>query len=395
MRFLAAKSARQGFTLIELLVVISIIAILIALLLPAVQQAREAARRTQCRTNLKQMALAVHTFHDKTGFLPPLRIGFDSNGVDYAGQTWAFLLLPLLDDGAAATVPDTASWQNTTYPVAAYPVKSSVQKIYTCPTRRSPQRQSLPAFSSANAAGAVGLPAGTTDYAANCGSLGTSQASFGGTTTGILPFSPQGNGMFVPAFVQEATSGTNPSTWVFRWSGRISMSGVTDGASNTLLFGEKGLGTNGLGNGGSATAAPADPSKSLGYLNNYTSSAGTGGSAYNVGAGTLGYGDGEAFNPVNSEWSYARTVNYCNNAAAASYPPIIADSHPSASPATGANMLALLRFGSAHGDLGHFAYADGRVGALNTLIDCASFTALHTRNQRDYVDQTKLGSGSN
>jgi prepilin-type N-terminal cleavage/methylation domain-containing protein len=55
---------KAGFTLIELLVVIAIIAVLIALLLPAVQAAREAARRTQCRSNLKQMALAGHNYHD-------------------------------------------------------------------------------------------------------------------------------------------------------------------------------------------------------------------------------------------------------------------------------------------------------------------------------------------
>ncbi|MBA4030152.1 MAG: hypothetical protein C0478_04555 [Planctomyces sp.] len=61
---------RRAFTLIELLVVISIIAVLIALLLPAVQQARESARRTQCRNNLKQLALAVHNFESTYGRLP-------------------------------------------------------------------------------------------------------------------------------------------------------------------------------------------------------------------------------------------------------------------------------------------------------------------------------------
>jgi prepilin-type N-terminal cleavage/methylation domain-containing protein/prepilin-type processing-associated H-X9-DG protein len=59
-----SERVRRGFTLIELLVVIAIIAILISLLLPAVQAAREAARRTQCRSNLKQWALAQHNYHD-------------------------------------------------------------------------------------------------------------------------------------------------------------------------------------------------------------------------------------------------------------------------------------------------------------------------------------------
>jgi len=65
------RQKRSGFTLIELLVVIAIIAVLIALLLPAVQAAREAARRSQCRNNLKQMALAEHNYHDVNSQFTP------------------------------------------------------------------------------------------------------------------------------------------------------------------------------------------------------------------------------------------------------------------------------------------------------------------------------------
>lgn len=97
---------QRGFTLIELLVVIAIIAILIALLLPAVQQAREAARRSQCKNNFKQVALALHNYHDVHNLFPPGTLQGNptsatcSNLGSVLGHGWSAFILPMLDQTA-------------------------------------------------------------------------------------------------------------------------------------------------------------------------------------------------------------------------------------------------------------------------------------------------------
>ena len=92
----ASRPARalSAFTLIELLVVIAIIAILMALLLPAVQAARESARRAQCLNNLKQVGVALHSYHDVFKCFPPGYITtYDNSGNDQGpGWGWAATL---------------------------------------------------------------------------------------------------------------------------------------------------------------------------------------------------------------------------------------------------------------------------------------------------------------
>jgi prepilin-type processing-associated H-X9-DG protein len=85
---------RPAFTIFELLVSIAIIAILIGLLLPAVQKIREAANRCTCQSSMKQLAMAVHAYHDQFSYFPPAR---DDPGFFTDRRGWMWRLLPFID----------------------------------------------------------------------------------------------------------------------------------------------------------------------------------------------------------------------------------------------------------------------------------------------------------
>ena len=89
---------RPALTLVEILVATAIIAILLGLTLSAVQQARAAAARTACANNLRQIALALHSYHGTAGRLPPgIRVRKDP----FPFMSWDTRLLPYLEHQAA------------------------------------------------------------------------------------------------------------------------------------------------------------------------------------------------------------------------------------------------------------------------------------------------------
>ena len=230
---------RSGFTLLELLVVIAIMGILVALLLPAVQQARAAARRVQCRSNLKQIGMALHLFHDAYGAFPPARLILDVprpfNPSQVPGldePAWPVRLLPFLEQSALHKMWDEYK------PYQENPAAARLQplSVFLCPDRHSvdtavcSDRQVTISYPCGCPGGSWLVPGGAVvDYVANHGDLspgavGNSKDFYwGGNGSGVVISSrPKGN-----------VHNIEPD-----WLDKVRLADVIDGTSNTLAVGE-------------------------------------------------------------------------------------------------------------------------------------------------------------
>ena len=144
-----------GFTLIELLVVIAIIAILASLLLPAVQQAREAARKTQCRNNLKQIALAHLNYESTFNCFPPRTI-YDAAGNKLTNSFT--LVLPFMEEADTyAQFNVFAAWcdnvNSNNFAVSKLPIKT-----FICPSAPGIGSRIVPDQAAVTGRGNTGAP---------------------------------------------------------------------------------------------------------------------------------------------------------------------------------------------------------------------------------------------
>lgn len=199
-------SRRRGFTLIELLVVIAIIAVLVALILPAVQQAREAARRTQCKNNLKQIALACHNYESAHQIFPSGLLNWPTppgqqNPPQFRSVSLFVMMLPMLEQG-----PLASAWNyNDPRLNVTSGLTASVLPVLLCPSDNMQKPISLQ-VTNFNPAG---------DFFAL-----TSYGGSGGTKS----FHPNRNVTRDGIFFINST---------------IRHRDITDGTSNTLFFGER------------------------------------------------------------------------------------------------------------------------------------------------------------
>ena len=219
------RKPRSGFTLIELLVVIAIIAVLIALLLPAVQSAREAARRSQCTNNLKQIALGALNYESTNGSFP---IGNRGLQLSYPGLPPCGIL-----DNSSYPIGHTAFVFILPYIEGAVHYNSyNIVRLYDSGSNLTGISTKVATYICPSDGEATPDPSGY--ISVTQGSYGTSRGlqetmAINWATTPTLP---DPNGLY------PGTCNQGPGDGMFsvEWSHKVSS--VTDGLSNTLLFGE-------------------------------------------------------------------------------------------------------------------------------------------------------------
>jgi prepilin-type N-terminal cleavage/methylation domain-containing protein len=226
-RFSPGAARRSGFTLIELLVVIAIIAILIGLLLPAVQKVREAAARIKCYNNLKQIGIALHSYHDSIGTLPSGHIELQVGGAYEYFACWSISILPYLEqDNLYRTYLDNPVVNQSPLNQAFCTTKLSV---YNCPSDIRVGFNYLPETLAPNGSGNSNTYYAASSYKAmtGIGDTGTTD-TFGGYWNEVqqaLAVHPNGKG----AFHGDGSSGLGPEKLVT----------IRDGLSNTIFVGER------------------------------------------------------------------------------------------------------------------------------------------------------------
>ncbi len=210
----------SGFTLVELLVVITIIGILIALLLPAVQSAREAARRGQCTNNMKQIGLALHNYLASVGCFPPGNIGYKWTATATEVPQYNCFgplarILPGMEQQALYEKIDFN--QSFANPVNT-PVAGTEVAAYLCPSYSGP--------TSSGAYHYRGFYSSASPFTA-----------YVSCYLGVVGYLPSGTSCGSPGGGGAAAPATN-QLGMFYVNSKTRIADVTDGTSNTFMYGE-------------------------------------------------------------------------------------------------------------------------------------------------------------
>jgi prepilin-type N-terminal cleavage/methylation domain-containing protein/prepilin-type processing-associated H-X9-DG protein len=262
------KARQQGFTLIELLVVIAIIAVLIALLLPAVQSAREAARRVQCVNNMKQIGLAILNFENTYTYMPPsvehnIASLVDNDpsavftGAQYERQGVMALILPYLEQSNIynqinlnlscfdqMNVPPAVGGSGGLFPgVGQNSVYSSAIAGYICPSDPVPAtinyyNENWCGFGNGHGSPMPSPPTqiwGRIDYFAMPGFDSGLPTALGYSAAGVNALSNSGDVGTIANIANSVrqANGSFGNAWP-----HVTIAGITDGTSNTVMVGE-------------------------------------------------------------------------------------------------------------------------------------------------------------